>query len=760
MNNLINFFSHEFVAALGWSLLHSLWQGALIALLLGIALLFLQKRSSNVRYTLAASSLGLTLVAFFGTFAYLFNAAKAQQEAFNDTLYIVTQENYNHFVNQVTAEQSLLSIFLEYFNQHLPVIVVFWFLGVLVLSLRFLGGLAYLQRLRHTQNQPISEHWQERLNSIKTQIGLSKSVQLLESALIRVPMVIGYLKPIVLLPIGTINALSAAEVEAILAHELAHIKRNDYLINLIQSIIDVLFFYHPAVWWMSNTVRTERENCCDDLALSVTGNSLIIAKALANLESLRQRSYHLSLAFTGNKNQLFNRISRLLGQPMKKNNHFVEGLVAVIVIILCLTTINYRVNASVTETKDELTEMVSDSIIPKEEIIIGEGEEVIEEYIIIEEEVEVPVAPDAPFPVRWVENPDGVLALAKVPNAPKAFFSNEFALADGTTTTWANGSNGKIILKQFPNGSTRFVIPSADELEVIAPADLIAPGHILDMPEVPTWKEQEHSIHIMPSGTNEFLFDNAPHIDGNLFDENFKYEWKLDNKKNLKFKVHSLNAVADTSILEDAEVIIIDGDKITVVRRKSKLSDDEVEIEINRMMNEVKRLERLKEMEKVRVEREVEQVKAMAHREKEMAERRLEMEKERLKHQQHMLEERTKAEQERIKAETKRMELRTKERIKEQEMRLKEQKERVIEMQIRAEERAREAETRAKERAEKQSKQNERIENELRKDGILKSGEKLKTINVNKNNDEVTIKVNGKNIPEDKVEKYMRIIKD
>ena len=113
MNNLTHFFSNEFVAALGWSLLHSLWQGALIALLLGIVLLFLQKRSSNLRYTLAASSLGLTLIAFFGTFAYLFNAAKSQQQAFNDTLYIVTQENYTEFANQI-GNQSLFSIFLEY----------------------------------------------------------------------------------------------------------------------------------------------------------------------------------------------------------------------------------------------------------------------------------------------------------------------------------------------------------------------------------------------------------------------------------------------------------------------------------------------------------------------------------------------------------------------------------------------------------------------------------------------------------------------
>jgi beta-lactamase regulating signal transducer with metallopeptidase domain len=787
MNNLTHFFSNEFVAALGWSLLHSLWQGALIALLLGIVLLFLQKRSSNLRYTLAASSLGLTLIAFFGTFAYLFNAAKSQQQAFNDTLYIVTQENYTEFANQI-GNQSLFSIFLEYFNQHLPIIVVFWLLGVLVLSLRFLGGLSYLKRLRYTQNQEIGEHWQERLNSIKSQIGLNKSVQLLESALIKVPMVIGYMKPLVLLPIGTINALSAAEVEAILAHELAHIKRNDYLINLIQSIIDVLFFYHPAVWWMSNTVRTERENCCDDLALAVTGNSLIIAKALASLESIRQRSYHLSLAFTGNKNQLFNRISRLLGQPMKKNNHFVEGLVAVIVIILCLTTINYRVNAAVTEIEDEFTELeiVGDSIIPKIESILEEGEEIIKEYIVIEEEIELSTT-NSSSSTRWVKHTDGSFTLVEIPNSSEKLFSNALGTIDNTTMRWVKKDNddepvlieipnlpkksfsirkvqdsdGNIQIVEIPNSlnqssSTRWIKDENDSFELIEMPDFpktLFSNELGLIEETTTrWVKKGDKklalIEVPTSGNNEFLFDNSSDSERELFDENYEYKWKIKNAKDIKIDIQSIDAIADTSILEDAEIIIIDGDKVTVVRKKSKLSKSEKA----RLKSKLKHLDRLDELEELDDIRNIERTKARLK----ATERRLEAEKERLEHQIQAQKERTKAQKERIKAQEERMKIHSKERMKAQEKRMQAQEQRMKAQ----EERMRKMEIKNKESAEQHKLKTERLEAALRKDGILKEGEKLNTINLKKENGKTILRINGKKLPGDQAKKYIKIIEE
>jgi bla regulator protein blaR1 len=712
MNNLFHLFSNELVAVLGWSLLHSLWQGTLIALLLGIGLLFSKKYTSNFRYNLAASSLGLTLAAFLGTFAYLYNAAQAQKKAFNATMYIVAQENYNQLVNQVTESQSLFSIFLAYFNEHLPVIVVFWMLGVLVLSLRFLGALVYLQRLRHAQNQNIENHWQERLYAIKAKIGVQKSVELMESALIKVPMVIGYLKPIVLLPIGTVNALSAAEVEAILAHELAHIKRNDYLVNLIQSVIDVLFFYHPAVWWMSNTVRTERENCCDDLALSVTGNSLIIAKALANLESLRQRSYNLSLAFTGNKNQLFNRISRLLGQPMKKNNHFVEGLVAVVVILLCLTTINYRVNASTAQA--EKAEMVNDSIVPKQNGSLNAGEKVIEEYIIIEQEItETPTTPNSSFFMEWTAAND--FPLLETTNALHPFFPKELPLVERKTIKWIKSNDDKLLLNEFPNDSKGFLMSPLDfELEVSLADGFTGFG------KMPTWEEK--SIKITPSIKRKAFFIGS-NLENEPSNEGYSYQWAGSTST---AKVESVEAMPDTSILDDAEVIIIDGDNITVIRKKSKLKEVAIEREMEAVRSDMQRIERLRKIENATIEREMELAKRQVERELAANEKRLEAEKAHIRTQMQRMEE----QRIRVEAQAKKI-----------------QEEQVRKMQIRV-----------KERAEKQEMRNEELEKQLIKDGYLKIDEKLKTLDINQNNGKVSMKVNGKKIPEHKAKEYIKII--
>ncbi|NJN78529.1 MAG: M48 family metalloprotease [Saprospiraceae bacterium] len=163
------------------------------------------------------------------------------------------------------------------------------------------------------------------------------NVRLVESALINVPVVIGYLKPMILMPIGLVNQLTIYQVEAILAHELAHIKRYDYLMNLVQSVIETILFFHPAVWWISGEIRRERENCCDDLALRIT-DSITFAKALANVEQFRsnfinKRKPQLSMAALTNKNQLLNRVQRILNQP-QKNRSSLKGLFAACILIV------------------------------------------------------------------------------------------------------------------------------------------------------------------------------------------------------------------------------------------------------------------------------------------------------------------------------------------------------------------------------------------------------------------------------------------
>src|SRR5205085_11492852 len=157
---------------------------------------------------------------------------------------------------------------------------------------------------------PLRERvWQETLARLARRLRVSRPVRLCASALVEVPTVVGWLRPVVLLPVCALTALSAPQLEALIAHELAHIRRHDYLCNLLQTIIETLLFYHPAVWWLSKRVRIEREHCCDDAAVAATGDVLVYARALTALEQLRRRPAP-ALVIAANGGSLMQRIQR------------------------------------------------------------------------------------------------------------------------------------------------------------------------------------------------------------------------------------------------------------------------------------------------------------------------------------------------------------------------------------------------------------------------------------------------------------------
>ncbi len=191
---------------------------------------------------------------------------------------------------------------------YLPWIVCLWALGVLVFSLRLLAGWKTVRPLRVAGDATDSQ-WIGRFTRLKARLGILYPVRLAFSTSAKVPMVIGWLKPVVLVPAGLVTGLSSAQLEAILAHELIHIRRHDYLINLVQNVLETLFFYHPAVAWVSARIRVERENCCDDAASQICGGTLDYARALAALAELR-RGPVLGLAANGGS--LVDRIRRLV----------------------------------------------------------------------------------------------------------------------------------------------------------------------------------------------------------------------------------------------------------------------------------------------------------------------------------------------------------------------------------------------------------------------------------------------------------------
>jgi GWxTD domain-containing protein len=296
--------------ALAWTLLHTLWEGAAAALLLAAALYALH--SPRARYAAACMALLALLVGFTTTLARLWPAGAASVTAHVAPLPGPPQ------IDMAASDAAAPHAF--HAADLLPWLAPFWMLGVLAFHLRALAGWIAARRLRRSGVCCAAAEWTARLERLGARIRLSRPVTLFESSLADAPLVIGYLRPVILMPVGLLAGLPTAQVEAILAHELAHIRRQDYIVNLVQTFVEGLLFYHPAVWWISHVIRTERENCCDDVAVAVSGDARQYAAALAALEQNRFTARELALAATGGS--LVNRIRRILERPERSRVGF------------------------------------------------------------------------------------------------------------------------------------------------------------------------------------------------------------------------------------------------------------------------------------------------------------------------------------------------------------------------------------------------------------------------------------------------------
>ncbi len=344
-------FSENINYALGWMVVHSLWQATVIAIVFGVLLIFLRKQSAKLRYVVASMALSSVLLSSIGTFTYCYITVNqpvtidlpsvqtnnsTQKEVFVPNVAEITPAT----VSPTESKWSVAN-FRDYFEQNLPLIVLLWLMGVAIFLMRLLGGISYIYYLRTRMNFPPDEYWAEMLQRLVKKAGLTKPIDLLESAMVRTPMVVGYLKPLILFPIGFINRLSEKEVEAILAHEIAHVIRHDYLFNILQSLVEAIFYYHPAVWWMSAQIRDEREIACDEIAIELLhGNSMNYAKALVAIQEMAFFPLTPSLAFVGqSKNQFLMRMQRILNQPQNKFN-IMEKLIATIIVLFTLIGLN------------------------------------------------------------------------------------------------------------------------------------------------------------------------------------------------------------------------------------------------------------------------------------------------------------------------------------------------------------------------------------------------------------------------------------
>ncbi|MEE8584874.1 MAG: M56 family metallopeptidase [Acidobacteriota bacterium] len=337
-------FGQAMIQALGWTLLHFIWQGALVALLLSAALLLARGSSAPMRYGLACSAMMLMAALAGATFWAEWNSSpagevprpEAGQAGVSPALpldagpaedrsqgspaggLLVPGLTSVPFSPWAPLPSSRLREMARQIPVRLPLLVVFYTAGVALLSLRLLGGWVQANRLRRRAASSLPALLQARLGRLAGRLNTPSTVRFLRSAAVRVPTAVGWLRPVVLLPVSALAGLSPQQLEAIVAHELAHIRRRDYLVNLLQRVVETLLFYHPAVWWVSRQIRLEREHCCDDLAVQACGDALGYAKALARLERLRPPAPASAISMAADGGSLLQRVRRLVSasQPV------------------------------------------------------------------------------------------------------------------------------------------------------------------------------------------------------------------------------------------------------------------------------------------------------------------------------------------------------------------------------------------------------------------------------------------------------------
>jgi beta-lactamase regulating signal transducer with metallopeptidase domain len=244
-----------------------------------------------------------------------------------------------HPVNVASPENPFtFQAITAYINENILVIVMIWLVGMVLAFIRLLGNIGYVEYLKNKFNFPVDEYWEEMLNSTIKKMGIRRKVALLESALVMSPLVVGHLKPVIFFPLGAINRLSPEEVEAILAHELAHIMRHDYLINLVVSCVESLYYFHPAMWWLTSQIKAEREHCCDDLAIEATGRPLQYAQSLVAVQEMALTAPRLAMQFAAKekKSKFFLRVNRLIKPAANGSNVREKSLAALITALLVI----------------------------------------------------------------------------------------------------------------------------------------------------------------------------------------------------------------------------------------------------------------------------------------------------------------------------------------------------------------------------------------------------------------------------------------
>lgn len=320
--------------AICWMLIHSLWQGALAAVLAGVIVLATRRSAPRIRYYLLGGVMLLFLFATVLTFLHMLTAPGTADrplaiQVSNDAATAAI------LVDDATAQTSTdwVARATAFADRYAGLLVLGWMVFFVFRCTRIAAGLAGVRRLRQHKISA-ADSWQTRLDQLSALLGIHQSVRLLQSELVKVPVAIGFFKPVILVPLGLLAQLPPEQVETILLHELAHIRRRDYLVNLLQCMAEAVFFFNPALLWISSLIRQEREACCDDIVMANTTQQRSYLDALVSFQEYTMIPSSYAMAIGGKQHYLLNRVKRMLTRENKKLN-----LMEKLLLVAGLTTI-------------------------------------------------------------------------------------------------------------------------------------------------------------------------------------------------------------------------------------------------------------------------------------------------------------------------------------------------------------------------------------------------------------------------------------
>lgn len=340
----MNLFSDAFIQALCWTLIHSLWEGLAIAMIAGLVILLTKNAGTVFRYNFLTGLLTFFLACVVITF-YLEYANQAPA---------VANQKETHFIAGNIAVQDLaandvpakntgyMSVVVSFLDHNATLIVFAWILIIAFKCSKLVHDIRYIYVLKRRLTSDAGDHWDKRIKELAHKLYISRPVRLLQSGLVKMPVVIGHLKPVILLPAGVLTSLPPDEIEAVLLHELAHIRRKDFLVNILQNLCEIIFFFNPAVQWLSGVIKDERENCCDDIAINEVKSKKQLINALITFQEFEGATAQYAVGFPGRKMHLFNRIKRIMTNNNQTLNNMERTLLATGIVITSIATIAFR----------------------------------------------------------------------------------------------------------------------------------------------------------------------------------------------------------------------------------------------------------------------------------------------------------------------------------------------------------------------------------------------------------------------------------